>query len=301
VILVDNRNNNNPYINLAIEEFLVRNADCTAADLLLLYINQPTIVIGKNQSIYKEINFEYLRNNRLQLARRISGGGTVYHDTGNLNFSIISAFAENKINNYGYFNEPVINALGKKGIELSQDKRNNIMYKDRKVSGNAQFTNRRNILSHGTLLFNADLSTLRACLKENEFEIETKAVSSVRSSVINLSEVSKAFSSTVELMEYLATQLTGKEKHIFAEQEWNAILKLAKEKFETYEWIYGRSPVSKIIKKGAEITVEDGLIREVKNGPAELQRLTGLRYEFGVIKKRLGGYSNSAELVEVVF
>ncbi|MBL0308364.1 MAG: hypothetical protein IPP77_01275 [Bacteroidetes bacterium] len=149
MILVDNRNNTDPYLNLALEEYLIRHIDCQQDDYVLFYINEPCIVLGKNQSIYKEVNFEYLRNGRLKLARRITGGGTVYHDAGNLSFSFISKFADDKVNNYRYFNRPIVEGLRKVGLKAEMDARNNILLNVKKISGSAQFTDRKNIISHG--------------------------------------------------------------------------------------------------------------------------------------------------------
>ena len=262
MILVDNRNSNDPYLNLALEEFLIRNLECKGEDYLLLYINEPSIVLGKNQSIYKEINFEYLRNGQLQLARRITGGGTVYHDAGNLNFSIISKFADSKVNNYRYFNQPVIDVLGRAGVRAELDTRNNIICRGKKISGSAQFTNRKNIISHGTLLLKADLTVLRTCLKDNDFMVESKAVSSVKSSVMNLNEVTDKFSTTEDLRQFLIHELSATECYSLSNDDWKEIEKLSNEKFKTFEWIYGRSPVTTIKKQDLVITIEDGLINK---------------------------------------
>lgn len=301
VTLIDNRNNTDPYVNLAMEEFLVRHADCSAGDYLLLYINQPCFVLGKNQSIYKEINFEFLRNQKLLPARRVSGGGTVYHDAGNVNFAFITSFAENKLNNYRLFNIPLIEALKKAGIEAEMDARNNIICRGKKISGNAQFTNRKNIISHGTLLFNANLPLLRACVTENDFEVETKAVQSIKSSVINIAEICGQFKTAVELKSYLATELsTGSPKEL-PPADWRAIEKLATEKFSSYEWIYGRSPHTLIKKNGAEIAVENGVIKELKTGFELPARLKGCRYQFDAIKKALGGNPSASKLLATLF
>ncbi|HWB62652.1 MAG TPA: lipoate--protein ligase family protein, partial [Chitinophagales bacterium] len=159
--LVDTRGITDPFVNLAIEDYLLHNANTAKEDLLLLYVNEPSIIIGRNQNIYREVNFEFLRNGVLKIARRITGGGAVYHDMGNLNFAFITSFNDKKINNYPLFNAPLIKAFTKAGIDLKTDERNNITCRGKKVSGNAQFTNRKNIISHGTLLFNANLATLR--------------------------------------------------------------------------------------------------------------------------------------------
>ncbi len=293
MILVDNRNTTDPYVNLAIEEFLIRHTDCEEKDYVLFYVNEPSIVLGKNQSIWKEINFEYLRNGKLKLCRRISGGGTVYHDTGNLSFAFISKFAEEKINNYKLFNQPIVNALRKAGVKAEMDARNNILCNGKKFSGSAQFTNRKNIISHGTILLKADLNTLRSCLKENDFTVETKAVGSVKSSVINISEVTDKFSSVENLKIYLTLELQASEVYTFSNDEWSLIERLADEKFRTFEWVYGRSPHTKITKNEMEIEIEEG---KIASG-----NLVGIFYQYEAIKKALGDSPNASEFLKQIF
>ena len=300
MILIDNRNSTDPYLNLAIEEYLIRNLQCQDEDYLLLYVNEPSIVMGKNQSIYKEVNFEFLRNGQLKLSRRLSGGGTVYHDAGNLNFSIISKFAESKINNYRYFNQRVVDAFGKAGVKVEMDHWNNIICRGKKISGNAQFTNRKNILSHGTILLNADLPALRACLKDNPFKVESKAVSSVKSAVINLQEVTSKFASTTELKEFLVQELDVNQKHPWTAADWAEIEKLRDEKFSSFEWIYGRSPHTKIEKQGAIIDVEEGkIVFTVSN--LKLPDLKGERYEYQALKKILLQHTGGSAMLSQIF
>jgi lipoate-protein ligase A len=296
VILIDNRNTTNSYLNLALEEFLIRNLECGEEDYLLLYINEPCIVLGKNQSIYKEVNFEFLRNDKLQLARRITGGGTVYHDEGNLNFSIISKFEDSKVNNYKYFNQQVIDALGRAGVEAGMDDRNNIICRGKKISGSAQFTNRKNMISHGTLLFNANLDVLRASLKANEFKVESKAVSSVNSSVMNISEVTKRFKSIGALKDFLVQELNAKAAHKLSTADWAAIEKLSEEKFKSYAWVYGRSPLTRIERNDTVIEVEDGLIVSITSHAINFPNLKGVQYEYQSIKKALKDYPNASDL-----
>jgi lipoate-protein ligase A len=300
MILVNNRNSADPYLNLALEEFLIRTLQCEEEDYLLLYINEPSIVIGKNQSIYKEVNFEFLRNGQLKLARRITGGGTVYHDNGNLNFSIISKFAESKVNNYRYFNQPVVDALGRAGVEAEMDTRNNIICKGKKISGSAQFTNRKKIISHGTLLLNADLNTLRAGLKENDFKVESKAVSSVKSSVMNLDEATDKFASTMALQQFLAGELSVTKKYELTTTDWAEVENLRDEKFKTFEWIYGRSPLTRIEKRDVVIEVEEGKIVSITSA-IDLPNMVGEKYEYQNVKKALGGYPNASVLVAHIF
>ena len=286
MILVDNRHSDNPYINLAIEEYLVRHADCSHSDLLFLYVNKPCIVLGKNQSIYKEVNFDFLRTNALSLCRRISGGGTVYHDSGNLNFAFISRFEDYKVNNYLLFNRPIVDALNKAGIPAEMDVRNNIVCNGKKISGNAQFTNRKNIISHGTLLVNANLPVLRSCLKPNEFTVETRAVSSVNSSVENIAVLNEQLNSVDALKKYLTASLCINERYGFSDTEWKEIESLSVNKFMSYEWVYGRSPFTEIKKQSLEIAVENGVIQAInEKGNSVLNALIGTRYSFDEIKK----------------
>lgn len=302
MILVDNRGSSNPYINLAIEEFLVRHAGCRKGDYLLLYVNEPCIVVGKNQSIYREVNFDYLRNGRLKLCRRISGGGTVYQDGGNLSFAFISGFEDYKVNNYRHFNQPLISALIKAGIPAEQDARNNIVCNGKKISGNAQFTDRKNIISHGTLLYKADLPTLRACLKPNSFTIETKAVASVSSSVTNIADLKDQWGSMEALKQYIVAELKAVETYTFDNSEWREIEELAIQKFNSHEWIFGSSPKTVIRKSGFEITVEEGRIAAISGTDEEAQKaLHGTFYSYPHIKKALSNLPNASVLLEGLF
>ncbi len=305
MILVDNRNVTDPYINLAIEEYLVRHADCKDKDYLFLYINEPCIVLGKNQSIYKEVNFDFLRSNQLKLCRRISGGGTVYQDKGNLNFTFITSFANEKVNNYKIFNQLIIDALMQAGVEATMDARNNILYNGQKISGNAQFTDRKNLISHGTLLFNADLDLLRNSLKENEFPVFTKAPQSVRSGVTNIQPYLKGISTTEELKDFISAYAKPEKIFQFKENEWNEIQKSATEKFQSYEWVYGRSPQTKITKSEMMINVEDGIVTELQfahNRDIQLAKaLTGVKYCATEIRKALSERANCEQLFQMIF
>ncbi len=303
MILIDNRSTPNPYLNLAIEEYMLRHADCSAGQSYLhLYINNPCIVLGKNQSIYREVNFDYLRNEKLQLARRISGGGTVYQDKGNLCFSFITKHEDAHVNNYVWFNKPLIAALHKAGVDATMDDRNSIICHGKKISGNAQFTNRKNILSHGTLLFDADLPELRACLKTNDFEIETRAVASVPNSVQNINQFTSRFNDIEGFRAYLVQELGAGTIHTFNDEEWIAIEQLAADKFSQAEWIYGRSPLSIIKKNGLTITVEEGLVKDITGEEQEpLKALIGIAYQYTPIKKALSDVPNAYDILARVF
>jgi lipoate-protein ligase A len=259
VILIDNRNNSDPYIHAAIEEYMVRHMQPASENLVMLYVNSPCVVVGKNQCIYREVNYEYLREEKA-VVRRISGGGTVYHDDGNLCFAFLSKFDDKKVNNYKYFNQPIVDILQKAGIDAQFNDRNDILWNGKKISGNAQFTDRKNILSHGTILVNADLAKLRYALKENPFTVETKAVSSVRSSVMNISDGSDRFKTAVALKEHLLKELPITSTISFTDEEWKQINESADKQFKSFEWIWGRNPQTKIISGEMMVEIENGIV-----------------------------------------
>lgn len=277
MILLELPEHQSPYFYAAAEEWLVRNASFEE-EVVLLYVNQPCVVIGKNQCLWSEVNWNYIFNPQSIIVRRVSGGGTVYHDQGNLCFSFISAFDEQKVNNYKWFNQPVVDALGKMGIDATFSPRNDILFQGKKISGNAQFTNRKNILSHGTLLFQANLEQLRLALKPNAFAVETKAVSSVRSPVMNLSEVYA--SSFEDFKATLTKHLPIAKKIVLIEEQLLAIHQLAEEQYATKTWIYGKSPKAQIQKGDLAFNIENGSLFNVRSITTQLllEALDGVEF-----------------------
>ena len=174
-----------PYLNLAIEEYLFRTID---DDVIILWQNRPTVVIGKNQNAYAEVNIEKTESKNITIARRITGGGAVYHDLGNLNYSYISVKGSSGID-FKTFTSPIIDALSSFGVNAELSGRNDLTVNGKKFSGNAQHTEEGRVLHHGTLLFSSDLSVLSEVLKVDELKIRTKAIKSTRARVINLSEL----------------------------------------------------------------------------------------------------------------
>lgn len=176
---------NDPTVNLATEEYLFNTTD---DDLFMLWQNEPTVVIGKNQNAYAELNMDYIKNNNIHIVRRITGGGAVYHDLGNLNYTFISAKKGSLGIDFEYFTRPIIEALASLGLNAELSGRNDILIDGKKISGNAQHTNKNKVLHHGTLLFDSDLSVLSNALKVDEEKIKAKAIKSVRSRVTNIKE-----------------------------------------------------------------------------------------------------------------
>ncbi len=175
------------YHNIASEEFLCDNFN---DEIFLLYINKPSIIIGRNQNAYSEINNKFVSDNNIDLVRRLSGGGAVYHDENNLNFSFIM----NKSNKsphelFKEFTKPIINALNKLGLDAKFTGRNDLTIDDKKFSGNAQFHKKNRTAVHGTILFNSDLSILSKALEASEIKYVDKGIKSVRSRVTNIKHI----------------------------------------------------------------------------------------------------------------
>ncbi len=172
-----------PYRNLAVEEYLFLHSD---DDVLLLWQNEPTVVIGKNQNAYAELALDVIRERGVHIARRITGGGAVYHDLGNVNFSLISTTKGRDGLDFAAFCAPMIEALADLGIRAELSGRNDLLVNGKKFSGNAQHASGDRVLHHGTLLFDSDLDALSAVLRVDEEKLRARAVRSVRSRVTNL-------------------------------------------------------------------------------------------------------------------
>jgi len=262
-----------PWFNLASEEYLLRNS---IEEIFLLYINEPCIVVGKHQNLYSEINHKFSRLNNIKLARRISGGGAVYQDFNNLNFSFIHNCHNRDQINFAKFTLPILEALREMGLDVEFSGRNDLLINSQKISGNAMHVYKNRVLSHGTLLFNTDLNQLSQSLRSNDNRYIDKSIKSVRSKVTNISH----YLDYIKTIEYFTDCIF---KHVlsnnetsyvhsleaFEEQEIN---KIAVEKFETWKWIYGYSP--KYVYKNTfkfgkliihvEFSVERGLISNTR-------------------------------------
>lgn len=173
----------NPYVNLAIEEYMFDTAD---DEIFMLWQNSPTVVIGKNQNAYAEIDMEVVKQKNIFISRRITGGGAVYHDLGNLNYSFISPNHNGYGLDFAHFTAPIIDALASMGVNASLSGRNDLIVGEKKFSGNAEYSKDNRVLHHGTLLFNSDLTVLSDVLRVDEEKLASKAIRSARSRVTNL-------------------------------------------------------------------------------------------------------------------
>lgn len=303
ICITDHRTD--PYFNLAAEEYLLKN---TKEEYFMLWRNEPSIVVGKHQNALAEIDLTYVREKGIKVARRVSGGGTVFHDLGNLNFSFISNGEEGKLINYRKFATPIVEVLGNLGIEATFSKRDDILIDGMKISGNASHVYKTRVLHHGTLLFSSDLSDLSKALKTDAERYTDKAVKSVRSKVTNISQhLAQDMDVNAlrdKIMEYILETWQGSKLYEYSEADIRAIEELKVERFSTWDWNFGYSPKYKFSKQvtveqgsfGVEMKVVSGRIEEIfiqadflgRTDTTEIERvLTGVRHDPAFIEKRL--------------
>ncbi|MDP2174822.1 MAG: lipoate--protein ligase [Bacteroidota bacterium] len=266
-----------PYFNLAAEEYLLKNFD---EDIFTLWRNDNAIIVGKHQNALAEINLDYVQKNEVKVIRRLSGGGTVFHDLGNLNFTFITNAKDGdevKID-FKYFTTPIIEALKQLDVHAEFSGRNDLLIEGQKFSGNAEhiYHQKKRTLHHGTLLFASKIADLSAALKVNPLKFEDKAVKSVRSRVTNISSHLKYEISVDEfykmVISYMANKYEDVKFYEYSTLDMFEINKLADEKYKTWEWNFGYSPkytfkkTSKTLGGFVEVFlyVEKGIIEEVK-------------------------------------
>jgi lipoate---protein ligase len=245
MLFIDNKGITDPRINLAIEEYALKNLDINET-YLLFYINEPSIIIGKNQNTVEEINTDYVESNGIHVVRRLSGGGAVYHDLGNLNFSFITKDDGESFHNFRKFTEPVVDALRKLGVNAELSGRNDLVAEGRKISGNAQFSTKGRMFSHGTLLFDSEIDHVVSALRVKQDKIESKGIKSIRSRVANISEFLSEKITIEEfrrqLLENIFAGATEIPEYVLTEEDWTKIHELSKERYQNWDWNYGKSP-----------------------------------------------------------
>ncbi len=307
---VDNKGITDPQINLAIEEYLLKTMDVEKDPFLLFYINEPSIIIGKNQNTAEEINTEYVDSNGIHVVRRLSGGGAVYHDLGNLNYSFITVDDGNSFRNFRKFTEPVVKALQSLGVNAELSGRNDLMAEGRKISGNAQFSTRGRMFSHGTLMFDAEINAVVSALKVSKEKIESKGIKSIRSRVANISEFLKEPMTVEEFrMAILYSIFDGEENvqyYELTDQDWENIHELSKERYGNWDWNYGKSPKFNIKHShrfavggiDVRLQVEKGIVQDANIygdffGVGDIseveQAIAGSKYERASLDKAIEG------------
>ncbi|MBN1108479.1 MAG: lipoate--protein ligase [Bacteroidales bacterium] len=288
-----------PFFNLAVDEYLLKNRE---DEFLVLSVNDPSVVIGKHQVAHRETDTAFVAGNNIPVIRRISGGGAVFHDSGNLNFSFILNSSEGKQIDFRKYTLPVINFLAGLGVEARFEGKNDLKVDGLKISGNAEHVFRNRVLHHGTLLFGSDLASLRASLRKDTSAYITKAVSSNPSSVMNLAARIPGMSMNgfvTAMFEYF-TGMKGNTIVNLSPPEREEIEKMALSKYRSWDWNYAYGPPydleRSLLFQGKSIhlrlRVMDGFIHEcITDGSSAKKelcaRLTGLRHMPEDIKKVL--------------
>lgn len=229
-------NSTSPYFNLAAEEYFLKK---DSESKLILWQNDNTIVIGRNQSTFTEINLARAENLKVNIVRRMSGGGAVYHDLGNLNYTFITTNSGDDFLNFERFTRPVIDVLRDLGVNASLSGRNDLLIDGKKFSGNAQYVHKNMLLHHGTLMFSTSVNILSEVLNVNELKIKSKGISSVKSRVTNISEHCDI---TIDDFCRLLFEKSGGDYYEITDNDLKEIEQLMKEKYQTWEWNFGYSP-----------------------------------------------------------
>ncbi|MDR0922233.1 MAG: lipoate--protein ligase [Lactobacillales bacterium] len=280
MIFVPNENND-PRVNLAIETFLLKDLKVDEP-ILLFYINEPSIIIGRNQNTIEEINQEYVDEHDIRVVRRLSGGGAVYHDYGNLNFSFIMPDDGESFRDFAKFTKPVIDALHDLGVEGAELKgRNDLVINDQKFSGNAMYATDGRLFAHGTIMLDSDINEVVRALKVKKEKIESKGIKSVRSRVTNIKPflpADKQDLTTKELRQEILLHIFGATStdeiptYELTESDWEKINQYTKEMYANWDWNYGKSPAFNLERRHrfpigsieVRLNVANGVIQDVK-------------------------------------
>lgn len=293
-----------PFFNLALEDYLLNRQDITG-DIFVLWQNRPVVVVGRNQNTIEEINQRFIRSRNVDVVRRISGGGAVYHDLGNLNFTFIADDEPGLKLEFTRYTAPVIKALEIIGIKAENQGRNDITIQGRKFSGNAQCRLHGRVMHHGTILFDSNLEDMQEALTVDPTKISSKGVKSVRSRVTNIKEHTVSSLTIEEFRDILSNTIDrDRVSRELSTTELSAVESLRDNKFRRWEWVYGFSPPFNVRKSGRfewggidfRIEVKKGHIKECKIygdffatkdvGIIE-QHLIGLRYQDEDIRQAL--------------
>lgn len=265
-----------PRFNLALEEYVLKYLPIKE-DIVMLWQNEPSIIIGRNQNTIEEINASFVKKHNINVVRRISGGGAVYHDLGNLNFTFVTDSTKDNLNNFRKFTQPVIDALRALGVPAEFAGRNDIVVEGKKISGNAQSFWKGRMFHHGTILFDANLEVVQEALNVKIDKIESKGIKSVRSRVTNILPYLKEKMTVEQFEQHLLKFLLGTDDieskvYCLTNEDLEKINQLKKEKYDTWKWNYGESPEFTVVKEkryqggkvSFKLNVIDGIIKDIR-------------------------------------
>lgn len=296
------RTETDPYFNIAAEEYVLKNF---TEECFMLWRNEPSIIVGKHQNTLAEINPDYIEKNNIPVIRRISGGGTVFHDLGNLNFTFIKNGHTEKLVDFKKFTEPIIAALASLGINAKFEGKNDLRIDGKKISGNAEHVHKNRVLHHGTLLFSSKLDHLSAALNVEPDKFKDKAVKSNRSIVTNIIDHLARPISIKEFEEQIYRYIYKNDAHAsfyeFDEQDIRNINELVNTKYKRWEWNFAYSPKYNLIKSIATENGEIEFVIDVKNGIIQKLKINSdrmLSKKFAEIENRLIGKSHQKKEIE---
>ena len=295
----------NPYYNMAFDEYCLESLPIDEP-VFFLWQNRPAVIVGFNQEVNTEVNLDYLKENGIELVRRVTGGGAVYHDLENLNYTIVGR-SEDLERDYPEYASIMAKALQSLGVPATLSGRNDILVEGRKVSGFAKRVCKNRLMVHGTLMYNVDVDVLTKVLNPSTTKLQSKGIASVRSRVANLCEYLpeipdiQTFSQRLE--EILSNNYTDTEYQL-TETDLANIQRLTDKKFATWEWNYGRSPKATLVHSARlacgtveiHLTLAENRIASCRFGGDFLgnlpasdveKALTGIPYEINEIRKCL--------------
>ncbi len=283
------------YFNLAMEEYFFEKFK--KDEVFMLWINEPSVVIGKHQNLIEELNMKYCFENNIKIARRLSGGGTVVHDFGNLNYTYLTNTTGDTALDFKEFLKPMYNALLNLNIDAHISPRNDFRVLEKKICGHSQFMRKKRVLHHGCILFDSNLDNLRNVLNVKNKKIISKSAKSVKSSVANLKEISKLDYEISDFLEKLKNEILKTQENFeiyeLTKEDILNIDKIKSEKYVTKDWIYGQSPKCTFIldeKRDYTVEIYDGKIEKINIGDNKnFDSLIGIYFEYEEIKNKIAG------------
>lgn len=284
MLFVENLNRN-PHRNHGLEEWLMDNYE---EDCFMLWRNETAILLGRHQNAYNELDIEYAREKGIEIVRRISGGGAVFTDPGNIMFTYISCNGQDDFADFQKFTAPVIKGLRSLGLPVVFTGRNDMEIHGQKFSGNAQCRYKNKVLHHGTLMYNADVTELAKALRVRPIKLKAKGVTSVKSRVTNLADHMEHPMDIEEfrsyLMNFVKQEMPDAKELVLTEKQWEEVAQRSKEKYETKEWIYGNAPRFDIQK---ETKLAGGLIDmflDIRKGKISKAKIYGDFFSDGEVQ-----------------
>lgn len=292
MIFIKNKNTD-VYFNLAMEEYFFEKFK--KDEVFMLWINEPSVVIGKHQNLIEELNMKYCFEKNIKIARRLSGGGTVVHDFGNLNYTYITNTTGDTALDFKEFLKPMYNALLNLNIDAHISPRNDFRVLEKKICGHSQFMRKKRVLHHGCILFDSNLDNLRNSLNVENKKIISKSAKSVKSSVANLKEISKLDYEISDFLEKLKNEILKTQENFeiyeLTKEDIFKIDKIKSEKYVTKDWIYGQSPKCTFFldeERDYTVEIDGGKIEKINMGDDnKFDSLIGLYFEYEEIKNKI--------------